>query len=163
TTTFAGSTLTRTTPLGGTLVFNFLNGQYTYTAPEVTSNQTEVFNYVLRSSTGCTDGASLTINVKNVTRAPIVDTRVLWVPDSLALIPTAQGYPILANPPIDPDGDPITITMTGTPAEGTLYYDSTGSGTWVALAQGPISTVLTSAQFITLRYLPDGDGVQETL
>ena len=91
TSTFAGSTLTRATPLGGTLVFNFLTGQYTYTAPEVTSDQSETFNYVLRSSTGGTDGASLTINVKNVTRAPITDTRVLWVPDDLALIPTVAG------------------------------------------------------------------------
>ena len=112
--------LTATTPLGGELVFNFLTGQYTYTAPEVASDQSETFNYVLRSSTGGTDGASLTINIRNVTRAPIVDSRVLWIPDDIALIPTTQGYPILAAPPIDPDGDPITIMITGTPADGTL-------------------------------------------
>ncbi len=163
TTTFAGSTLTATTPLGGELVFNFLTGQYTYTAPEVTSDQSETFNYVLRSSTGGTDGASLTINIRNVTRAPIVNSRVLWIPDDIALIPTTQGYPILAAPPIDPDGDPVTIMITGTPADGTLYYNSTGGGIWVALPVGSQSTALTSAQFLTLRYRPDGDGVQETL
>jgi VCBS repeat-containing protein len=161
--TFAGPTLTQATPLGGQLTFNFLTGQYTYTAPEVTANTSESFNYVITSSTGGTDGATLTVNIRNVTRAPLTDSRVLWVPDDLALIPTPQGYAVLAAPPIDPDGDPVTITITSTPAEGTLYYDSTGAGTWVALPQGPQSTVLTGSQFASLRYLPDGDGTAETL
>src|SRR5262249_50250597 len=42
-------------------------------------------------------------------------------------------------------------------------FDATGSGNWVALPEGAQSQVLTTAQFATLVYQPDNDGVSEDL
>ena len=66
-------------------------------------------------------------------------------------------------PPTDADGDTLTITVAATPLEGFVSFDATGSGNWVALPEGPQSQVLTAAQFASLVYQPDNDGVAEDL
>jgi VCBS repeat-containing protein len=159
----SGSLLVVTTALGGQLQFNFGNGTYTYTAPAVASNATQTFNYTIVDSNGTPSSATLTINISNLNRAPVVDSRTLWVPDALAQLPaaySATGYPLLIAAPTDADGNTLTVTVTAVPTEGTTYYDATGSGGWTVLTAG---TALTVAQLTGLRYRPDGDGVQENL
>jgi Ca2+-binding RTX toxin-like protein len=151
------------TPLGGQLTFNFQTGAYTYTAPTVTADSTETFTYTITSSTGGTDSANLIFNVDNVSRPPFAESRTVWMSDDPATAPTAQGFALGITQPSDADGESLTITITSTPGQGTVFYDATGAGGWTALPQGAQATVLTAAQFATLTYLPDGDGVAETL
>ena len=163
TTTVAGPSMTVGTPLGGQLTFNFQTGAYTYTAPTVTSDSTETFTYTIRSSTGGTDSANLIFNIDNVSRPPFAESRTVWMSDNPAAAPTAQGFALGITQPSDADGESLTITITSTPGQGTVFYDATGAGGWTALPQGAQAAVLTAAQFATLTYLPDGDGVAETL
>jgi VCBS repeat-containing protein len=161
--TVAGPSMTVGTPLGGQLTFNFQTGAYTYTAPTVTSDSTESFAYTIRSSTGGTDGANLVFNIDNVSRAPFAESRTVWMSDNPAAAPTAQGFVLGITQPSDADGESLTITITSTPGQGTVFYDATGAGAWTALPQGGQATALTAAQFGTLTYRPDGDGIAESL
>src|SRR5882724_4370489 len=155
----AGSTLTTTTPLGATLTFDFATGQYSYTAPSVAGDSGETFAYTIVDATGTSAGADLVVTVDDVNRAPLAESRTVWLPDNVG----APGAALLVAAPGDPDGDTLTVTVTATPAEGVVHYDSTGSGSWVALTQGAQGTVLTAAQFASLTYQPDNDGAAEDL
>ncbi|HZF34808.1 MAG TPA: tandem-95 repeat protein [Candidatus Angelobacter sp.] len=155
----AGSTLTTTTPLGATLTFDFATGQYSYTAPSVTGDSGETFAYTIVDATGTSAGADLVVTVDDVNRAPLAESRTVWLQDNVG----APGAALLVAAPGDPDGDTLTVTVTATPAEGVVHYDSTGSGSWVALTQGAQDTVLTAAQFASLTYQPDNDGAAEDL
>ena len=55
--------------------------------------------------------------------------------------------------PTDPDGDALTITLTGVPSDGTVeYFDGTD---WVTATS---SLVLTAAELTSLRYTPPASG-----
>jgi VCBS repeat-containing protein len=164
----AGSVLTVTTALGGELTFNFENGQYSYQSPTLTGSATESFVYEIVDADGSPDTGNLVINIGDVvgSRAPLAESRDVWMADALAEMPAGfagTGYPLQLALPSDPDGDLLAIAITGTPAEGTVLYDASGAGAWTALPQGAQSTALTQAQFESLRYAPDDDGAPETL
>ena len=122
-------------------------------------DSTETFTYTIVDATGTPDTADLALTVADVNRAPVAESRTVWLPDDSG----APGDPLLIAAPGDADGDSLTVTITATPGEGTVRYDSTGGGAWVALAQGVQSTVLTQAQFASLVYQPDNDGAAEDL
>jgi T1SS-143 domain-containing protein len=56
----------------------------------------------------------------------------------------------------DPEGTPLSITVSTLPADGTLQFDTTGSGTWAAVTAGQ---AITQAQIGAgrLRFVPDAD------
>jgi T1SS-143 domain-containing protein len=64
--------LTVTTPLGGTLAFNFATGSWNYNAPPagVNGNTDEHFQYVIVDGDGDQAGATLTITVVDVPNTP---------------------------------------------------------------------------------------------
>jgi VCBS repeat-containing protein len=164
----AGSVLTVATALGGELTFNFADGQYAYRSPTLTGTATETFSYEIIDADGSPDSGSLVINIGDVvgSRPPLAESRDVWMADALVEVPAGfagSGYPLQLALPSDPDGDVLTIAITGTPAEGTVFYDASGAGAWTALPQGAQSTVLTQAQFDSLRYASDDDGAAETL
>src|SRR5262249_15496769 len=154
----AGSSLTTATPLGGTLVFDFATGQYSYAAPSGAGGS-ETFTYTIVDGSGTPATASLVFEVAAVTYPPIAESRAVWLPDDSA----APGAALHVSPPSDADGDTLTITIVSTPLEGFVSFDSTGFGNWVSLPQGAPNQVLTAAQFATLVYQPDHDGVAEDL
>jgi Ca2+-binding RTX toxin-like protein len=160
--TTAGSVRNIPTALGGSLTFNFADGTYSYVPPKVVSDQTEVFTYTIRDADGSTDSATLTINVRrSEDRAPEIAPRSAQVSDDVTQQQSdivAFGFPLLLAAPTDRDGDPLTITISAVPSDGTVFYDATGNGGWTALTE---LTELTPEQFRSLRYLPDGDGMAE--
>src|SRR6185312_398933 len=135
--------------------------------PTLTGSATETFVYEIVDADGSPDTGNLVIAIGDVvgSRAPLAESRDVWLADALAEMPSGfvgSGYPLQLALPSDPDGDPLTIAITATPADGTVFYDATGAGAWSALPQGAQSTALTQAQFESLRYAPDDDGAAET-
>ena len=155
----AGSAITVSTPLGGSLQFDFATGQYSYAVPAVGASASESFAYTIVDGLGTPATASLVFDVAHVSHPPVAESRSVWLPDDAG----TPGAALHIGAPSDADGDALTITIVATPAEGVASYDSTGTGNWVTLPAGPQSDVLTAAQFASLVYQPDNDGVSENL
>jgi len=155
----SGSSLTAATPLGGSLTFDFATGHYSYAAPTGAAGGSETFAYTIVDATGTPATADLVFNIAASTHPPVAESREVWLPDDSA----APGAALHVAPPSDADGDTLTITIVSTPLEGFVSFDATGSGNWVVLPEGAQSQVLTAAQFATLVYQPDNDGVGENL
>jgi len=156
--TIPGSVLDLATDLGGQLTFNFADGTYSYAPPKVSSNQTEIFAYVIQDANGSTDTADLTINVRRANdRPPTTVPQTVLVPDDAAELPpdlASTGFPLLLAPPTDLDGDLLTIRITAIPDEGVIL----NGGTAVT-----VGSELTVAEFRDLRYRPDSDGIAESV
>src|SRR4030095_10062758 len=86
----AGSVLTVTTALGGELIFNFDNGQYSYQSPTLTGSATETFVYEIVDADGSPDTGNLVIAIGDVvgSRPPLAESRDAWVADALAEMPS---------------------------------------------------------------------------
>ncbi len=178
-TTTSGDTVTIVTPLDGVLSFNFETGGYTYAAPPVDGNQSEAFAYTIVDGDGSTASAELTLNItdlgtSSLNTPPVPESRTVWVPDNTAIRPTdpadpaalpgvlaAAGYALMVNPAADLEGDTLTYSIGDVPGAGDVFYHPTGAsdGVFVALVGGE---ALDAAEFASLRYLPDNNGVADS-
>ncbi|WP_295559318.1 DUF5801 repeats-in-toxin domain-containing protein [uncultured Hyphomicrobium sp.] len=120
--------ITITTGLGGKLIVDLDTGAYTYTGPaSITSDQTETFGYTLRDNDGDTSSSTLTVNIDNGDRAPIVRDDAI-----ITNTPTQSGldqivipkYALLWND-TDPDGHSIGITGVSGASDGSVSNGTT--------------------------------------
>ncbi|MBB3265823.1 hypothetical protein FHW79_003456 [Azospirillum sp. OGB3] len=101
----------------------------------------ETISYTVTDETGATSTATLTITVRGVNTAPAVQEA-----KHVAIDQNSSRVGLSIDKPVDPEGDPLTITVTGLPTVGTLQrYDGT------ALAVGD---TLTPDQLAAVIYTP---------
>jgi hypothetical protein len=149
--------------LGGTIVDNG-DGTLTYTAPGVSG--TDTFTYTIVDESGATDTATVTVDVVNQPpdcSAATPSVSVIWSPNHQFVAVEVLGV-------TDPDGDPITITITGisqdeptdTTGDGSFVPDAMGVGTSVAEVRAERSgnpNVPGDGRFYHIFYTADdGDG-----
>jgi hypothetical protein len=111
-----------TNPANGSLVVN-ANGTITYT-PQTGYVGSDIFSY--RTSDGLLSSniATVSINVVNSNRAPVVTGLLVTTNEdtSITIAPLASAT--------DPDGDALSISAIGTPTLGTLLQNANGSYTF---------------------------------
>ncbi len=101
----------------------------------------ETVSYTVTDQAGATSTATLTITVRGVNTAPAVQEA-----KHVAIDQNSSRVGLSIDRPVDPEGDPLTITVTGLPTVGTLQrYDGT------ALAVGD---TLTPDQLAAVIYTP---------
>nr|WP_246472717.1 Ig-like domain-containing protein [Azospirillum tabaci] len=101
----------------------------------------ETVSYTVTDQAGATSTATLTITVRGVNTAPAVQEA-----KHVAIDQNSSRVGLSIDKPVDPEGDPLTITVTGLPTVGTLQrYDGT------ALAVGD---TLTPDQLAAVIYTP---------
>ncbi|WP_349620134.1 Ig-like domain-containing protein [Azospirillum argentinense] len=101
----------------------------------------ETVSYTVTDQAGATSTATLTITVRGVNTAPAVQEA-----KHVAIDQNSSRVGLSIDKPVDPEGDPLTITVTGLPTVGTLQrYDGT------ALA---IGDTLTPDQLAAVIYTP---------
>ncbi|MCE3247684.1 MAG: hypothetical protein K0R41_1509, partial [Geminicoccaceae bacterium] len=69
------------------------------------------FAFLLRDDRGGTTLGRVSIAVERANKPPVVET---------AGVLTLPAIPLNINPPVDPDGDPLTITVAEVPARGAI-------------------------------------------
>jgi formylglycine-generating enzyme required for sulfatase activity len=69
------------------------------------------FAFLLRDDRGGTTLGRVSIAVERANKPPVVET---------ASVLTLPAIPLNINPPVDPDGDPLTITVAEVPARGAI-------------------------------------------
>ncbi|MDQ3070214.1 MAG: Ig-like domain-containing protein, partial [Acidobacteriota bacterium] len=108
------SVTSSTAPTAGTRVLN-ANNTFTYTPP-LTFTGTATFTYTISDGFGGTATATVTITVNNKPPVAVNDTVT-----TIAGRPTASFSVLtMGTPDSDPDGDPLSLTLVSTPANGTL-------------------------------------------
>ncbi|MGE3228032.1 MAG: DUF5801 repeats-in-toxin domain-containing protein [Hyphomicrobium sp.] len=114
-----------TTASGSRLAVDLDDGNYTYTGPgTVTSDITEIFTYTLRDRDLDQASSTLTINVVEGDRAPIVrDDRVITSIAGSGASIAIPTFALLYND-VDPDGQPITVTGVSGFSSGTASLAS---------------------------------------
>jgi HD-GYP domain-containing protein (c-di-GMP phosphodiesterase class II) len=119
---FDGSSVTN-----GTLTANG-GGGFTY-VPDPSYNGTETFTYVVRDTSGATDGGTVTISVTSVPTAPSAAADAYATSAATTLVVAAPG--VLAND-ADEDGDPLVVQVPAIsgPSNGTLTLAADGSFTY---------------------------------
>ncbi|CAL66806.1 secreted protein containing hyalin domain [Christiangramia forsetii KT0803] len=111
-----------TTPENGTVVINE-NGTITYT-PNENYNGTDSFEYTITDGNDGFDSATVTITIGGVNDAPVaVDDSANTDED------TAVEIAVLNNDS-DPDNDPLSVTETTTPENGTVVINENGTITY---------------------------------
>ncbi|PNQ96569.1 hypothetical protein C1S70_23285, partial (plasmid) [Azospirillum argentinense] len=101
----------------------------------------ETVSYTVTDQAGATSTATLTITVRGVNTAPAVQEA-----KHVAIDQNSSRVGLSIDKPVDPEGDPLTITVTGLPTVGALQrYDGT------ALA---IGDTLTPDQLAAVIYTP---------
>ncbi|WP_448208343.1 Ig-like domain-containing protein [Azospirillum sp. sgz302134] len=101
----------------------------------------ETVGYTVADRAGATSTATLTITVRGVNSAPAVQEA-----KRVAIDQNSSRVGLSIDKPVDPEGDPLTITVTGLPTVGLLQrYDGT------ALAVGD---TLTPDQLAAVVYTP---------
>ncbi|WCD78132.1 retention module-containing protein [Pseudomonas sp. TUM22785] len=119
-----------------------VNGKVVFTpAPNI--NGTGSFTYTVSDGHGGTDTATVTVGVKPVNDAPVVDSTSLTVAEE------SVGTNLGLKAPTDVDGNPLTIKVAGLPTLGSVTL---ADGT--ALTNGQ---TLTSAQLQGLKYNAPAD------
>jgi T1SS-143 domain-containing protein len=115
-------TVTFDTPLGGSMTFNFLTGDYTYTANVTLDNagESEVFDLVTQDADGDTDDSTLTVNLSLVTNPTVASDTIITNAisndgDTLAVSKEA----LMAND-VDLDGDSFVFSSAQNPSNGTI-------------------------------------------
>ncbi|MGE8501468.1 MAG: retention module-containing protein [Pseudomonas sp.] len=119
-----------------------VNGKVVFT-PAPDFNGTGSFTYTISDGNGKFDTATVTVGVKPVNDAPIVDNQSLTVDEK------SVGTPLGLQAPTDIDGNPLTITVTGLPTLGSVTL---ANGSTVSNGQ-----TLTSAQLQGLKYNAPAD------
>ena len=119
-----------------------VNGKVVFTpAPNI--NGTGSFTYTVSDGHGGTDTATVTVGVKPVNDAPVVDSTSLTVAEE------SVGTNLGLKAPTDVDGNPLTIKVAGLPTLGSVTL---ADGTTVTNGQS-----LTSAQLQGLKYNAPAD------
>ncbi len=119
-----------------------VNGKVVFT-PAPNFNGTGSFTYTVSDGHGGTDTATVTVGVKPVNDAPVVDSTSLTVAEE------SVGTNLGLKAPTDVDGNPLTIKVTGLPTLGSVTL---ADGTTVTNGQS-----LTSAQLQGLKYNAPAD------
>jgi hypothetical protein len=78
-----------------------------------TSAGVHVFTYAACDGSGCSDPATITVTVLQTNQLPIVATITVETLEDEELVVQLSGH--------DPDGDPLTYTVNGTPLAGDLF------------------------------------------
>jgi len=111
-----------TTPANGTVVINE-DGTITYT-PNPDFNGTDSFEYTITDGNGGFDTAIVTVTIGGTNDAPVaVDDAASTDEDTPVVIA------VLGNDS-DPDNDPLTITETTTPENGSVVINEDGTITY---------------------------------
>ncbi|KAA0677178.1 Ig-like domain-containing protein, partial [Roseomonas genomospecies 6] len=101
----------------------------------------ETVSYTVADRAGATSTATLTITVRGANTAPAVQEA-----KQVAIDQNSSRVGLSIDKPVDPEGDPLTISVTGLPTVGTLQrYDGT------AIAVGD---TLTPEQLAAVVYTP---------
>ncbi|WP_349602456.1 Ig-like domain-containing protein [Azospirillum argentinense] len=101
----------------------------------------ETVSYTVSDQSGATSTATLTITVRGTNTPPAVQEA-----KHVAIDQNSSRVGLSIDKPVDPEGDPLTITVTGLPTVGTLQrYDGT------TLAVGD---TLTPDQLAAVTYTP---------
>ncbi|EZH83806.1 outer membrane adhesin like protein, partial [Ectopseudomonas composti] len=119
-----------------------VDGKVVFT-PAPDFNGTGSFTYTISDGNGKFDTATVTVGVKPVNDAPVVDSTSLTVDEKTV------GTPLSLQAPTDVDGNPLTITVTGLPTLGSVTL---ADGSAVSNGQ-----TLTSAQLQGLKYNAPAD------
>jgi len=117
-------------PQHGSVVVN-ADGTFSY-APDGNYNGSDSFTYSVSDGQGGSDSATVSITVDPVNDAPIaVDDSAVAIANADAL-DQAAGVTIdaLAND-MDPDGDPLTASLTTNAAHGTVVANADGTFTYI--------------------------------
>ena len=113
------------TPANGTVTLN-PNGSFTYT-PNANFNGTDTFTYRANDGTVDSNIATVTITITPVNDAPVAVNDAYSTAEDTPLTIGAPG--VLANDS-DPDGNPLTVTLVGAPANGAVTLNPNGSFTY---------------------------------
>jgi hypothetical protein len=106
----SGTVLAVLTAVGGQLEFDFSTGDFTYTAPEVSADQTETFAYTIQDGDGDLASADLVITVKDQTAPPVAVSDSVITNDSTVNVDDAW----LVFNDSDPQGDTLGVgTVSG--------------------------------------------------
>ncbi|MDD9912760.1 MAG: Ig-like domain-containing protein [Alphaproteobacteria bacterium] len=109
-----------TNPSNGTIVVN-AGGTITYT-PNASFIGTDTFTYTIDDGCGATDTATVTVTVTNTAPDAVDDT-----------VSTAHNTPILIEVlknDTDPESDPLSVTSTTSPSNGTIVVNASGTITY---------------------------------
>jgi VCBS repeat-containing protein len=119
-------------PAHGTLNLN-ANGSFAYT-PAANFTGTDTFTYKASDGTAQSNTATVTITVNPVNDAPVATNDAYTTNEDTPLeVPAPGMLGVLANDN-DPDGNPLTATLVGGPAHGTLALNANGSFTYTPAA-----------------------------
>ncbi|MEI6721514.1 MAG: VCBS domain-containing protein, partial [Betaproteobacteria bacterium] len=118
------------------------------------STAARTITVVVRDDGGAQSGvARTTMNVVGTNDAPVSTNDAVTTPEDTPRVLALTDFGGFS----DPDGTPIAaVQITSLPAAGTLQYDSTGNGTWVAVSA---SQTVTAADISAgrLRFSPAQD------
>ncbi|RBI71228.1 hypothetical protein DQW77_12560, partial [Roseovarius sp. TE539] len=98
-------------------------GQFTYT-PDADFNGSDSFTYTVEDGNGGSDSATVTISVTPVNDPPVANG------ETEAINEDGQAAGTVADATSDVDGDTLTHTVTGAPADGTVTMAADGSYTY---------------------------------
>jgi hypothetical protein len=131
-------------PTNGTLVFNTVDGTFTYT-PNLNFNGLDSFTYGIIDGTGLQDNATVVINVSPVNDDPVAVNDSYTVAEDTTLSVAAPG--VLANDTDIDAGANLTATLATGPATGTLTFNGDGSFTYVPVADASGDVTFTYTVF----------------
>ncbi len=115
------------------------NGSFTYT-PNLDWNGADSFTYVVSDGRGGSDTGSVTLAIAAVEDPPRAIDDAFTTLEDQVLETMAPG--LLAND-VDPEGDPVTVTVVSAPARGTLVLAPNGSFTYTPNPNAHGSDVFT--------------------
>ncbi|WP_345773475.1 Ig-like domain-containing protein, partial [Azospirillum brasilense] len=103
----------------------------------------ETVSYTVADQAGATSTATLTITVRGVNTAPAVQEA-----KHVAIDQNSSRVGLSIDKPVDPEGDPLTITVTGLPTVGTLQrYDGTALSIGDTLTPDQLAAVIYTPPF----------------
>ncbi|MDQ2103605.1 Ig-like domain-containing protein [Azospirillum isscasi] len=105
----------------------------------------ETVSYTVADRSGATATATLTITVRGVNTAPAVQEA-----KRVAIDQNSSRVGLSIDKPVDPEGDPLTITVTGLPTVGTLQrFDGTVLAVGDTLTPDQLAAVVYTPPFGT--------------
>ncbi|TWA79619.1 hemolysin type calcium-binding protein [Azospirillum brasilense] len=103
----------------------------------------ETVSYTVTDQAGATSTATLTITVRGVNTAPAVQEA-----KHVAIDQNSSRVGLSIDKPVDPEGDPLTVTVTGLPTVGTLQrYDGTALSVGDTLTPDQLAAVIYTPPF----------------
>ncbi|MGD8626692.1 MAG: FG-GAP-like repeat-containing protein, partial [Anaerolineae bacterium] len=115
--------VTVTQPASGTLLLNPPSGIITYT-PYLNFHGTDGFLYRICDTSGSCATAAVTLTVTAINDPPVASNDTYAVDEDDLLVVVAPG--VLGND-VEPDGTPLTATLSGGVSHGSLRFQADGS------------------------------------